>query len=177
MTSIFTNLMNTINNSKFLSVLISAIIIFIFISLIIYIIRLLSNIRMYIVNKSNSFYLANQKLQNNDKASLPMTDRVELTNSILDLIAFMVNNEIVSLFKNYISLNELYVISNIDKDAANISNNVFNGINENLFKDPNLILTDKYLMEYISKKSISTLIDVAQTHNSNIRTSNQSGEE
>ena len=62
---IFTNLMNTINSSKFLSVLISSLIDFLGICFVIYIIKLLSNIRLYVVNKSNSFYLNNLKLQSN----------------------------------------------------------------------------------------------------------------
>ena len=86
---IFTNLINTINNNRFLSILVTAILIFLGIFAVIYIIKLLSNIRHYIVNKSNSFYLNNLKLQNNGPTTLTMSERVELTNSILDLITFI----------------------------------------------------------------------------------------
>lgn len=173
MQTIFTNIINIINNSKFLSTVLTIIIIIAGISAIVYIIKLLKDLRLYIVNKSNSFYLANQKNTSIDNSSLTMPERIELTNSILDLISFMVNNEIVSDFKTYVALNTSYDISKLDDDVTTISQRVFDGINKTLFKDPNLILTETYLMEFITKKTINTLLDVAQTHNSNLRTRNQ----
>lgn len=168
---IFTNLINTINNSRFLSVLISSILVLLGICFTIYIIKLLSNIRHYIVNRSNSFYLNNLKLQS---TILTTPERIDVTNSVLDLITFMINNEIASVFKQYISLNELYNISNIDKDAKTIAENVHNGIDSKLFTDPNVMLTSEYLMTYITKKTIDLLIVVAQNHNDSLRSANQS---
>ena len=174
---IFKNIGNTINNSKILSIICAVITIFICIRVIIYIINLFGNIRSFIVNKSRSIYLSNQKNTNIDNASMSMPDRIEFTNSILDLISFMVNNEIMSYMKTYISLNNTYDISNLDNDVRKISTLVFDGINKSLFKDPNLILTENYLMEYITKKTISTLLDVVQNHNAIIRGQNQGTED
>ena len=170
----FSNLMDIINNSKFLTILLIVIFVIAAIQTIIYIIKLLSNIRAYIVNKSNSFYLANQKNTLMGNTTMTLSDRIEMTNGILDLITFMVNNEIVSSFKPYIGLNSSYDMSNMDTDIAAISNNIFNGINKELFKDPNLILTEEYLMSFITKKTINIMLDVAQAHNNNIRNINQS---
>ena len=172
MSMIFTNIANTINDSKFLTVIMTIIVIFTWLFLTIYFIKLLGNIRAFIVNKSNTAYLNNQKI-----ITLSMPDRIELSNSVLDLISFMVNNEIVSFFKSYIILNNPYDISRMDEDVVIISQNVFNGINKVMFIDPNLVLTENYLMEFITKKTISTMLDVAQTHNANMRGHKQSSED
>ena len=177
MWQILTKISDIINNSKFLTVVMMILTVILFISLIVYIIRLLSNIRAYIVNKSNSFYLSNQKKTNTDTASLNMTDRIDATNAVLDLISFMVTNEIASHFKSYISLKVAYDLSKLDVDASTISTTVFNGINKDLFKDPNLLLTEKYLMEFITKKTITVMIEASQNHNNNIRSINQSNGE
>lgn len=169
MFELFKAIIDAINNSKFLSVLVSFIIIIFAINFITYIVKLFGDIRSYIVNKSNSYYLANQKNTRKDNSTLPMPDRIELTNDVLDLISFMINNEIVTEMKTYISLSNPYVISNIDKDAATIAERVFKGINENLFTDPDLVLTKEYLISFITKKTLTTLLDVTQQHNSNLR--------
>lgn len=174
---IFENIINTINGSKFLSIVCATIAIYIGIRITIYVVRLFGDIRSYIVNKSRSVYLLNQKNTNLDNASLSMPDRIDFTNSVLDLISFMVNNEIISYMKTFIALNNQYDISNLDTDVEKISTLVFNGINKNLFKDPNLILTEKYLMEYITKKTISVMLDVVQNHNATLRGQNQGTED
>jgi len=174
---IFKNIGNTINESKFLSIICASIVIFIAIRVAIYVIQLFGDYRSYIVNKSRSLYLSNQKNTNLDNASLSMPDRIEFTNSVLDLISFMVNNEIISYMKPYVALNNTYDISNLDTDVEKVSTIVFNGININLFKDPNLILTEKYLMEYITKKTINVMLDIVQNHNAILRGQNQGTED
>lgn len=169
MNTIITNLFNIINNSKLLTIILSVIIVILAICSISYIIKLLSNIRAYVVNVSNSYYLSNQKNTRKDNSTLPMPDRIELTNDVLDLISFMINNEIVTEMKTYISLNNPYIISNLDSDTENISERVFKGINENLFDDPDLVLTKEYLMSFITKKTLTTLLDVTHQHNANLR--------
>ena len=62
----------------------------------------------------------------------------------------------------------------MDTDITNISKTVFDGINKELFKEPNLILTEEYLMSFITKKTINIMLDVVQAHNNNIRNSKQS---
>ena len=172
MDKIFNNLVTLINNSKFLSVTLSIVFIIFGMAAVIYIIKLLGNIRSYIVNKSNSFYLNNQKIKSNGSATLSMPERVELTNSVLDLVTFMINNEITSVFKQYITLNDLYNMTNMDKDIEYVASNVANGLQQEVFTDPNLILTKEYLMRYISKKTIDLFIVVAQNHNTTLRNAN-----
>ena len=173
MSNIFTNLWNNINSSTFLSIVFTALIILISWCFFVYMIRLLSNIRSYIVNRVKSIQLENQKASN-ISVSLSMPERIELTNSILDLIAFMVNNEIIAYFKTITSLQTSYNIANMDHDIEYIATKVYEGINKELFTNPNLILTDKYLMEYITKKTTSTILEITQIHNDNIRNANQS---
>ena len=173
MPNIFTALWNNINNSAFLSIVCTALIIFLGLCFLRYIIRLLGNIRTYIVCKTREIYLRNQKSENS-VVSLSMSERIELTNSILDLITFMVNNETIAYFKIYTSLQTMYNMSNMDHDIEYIASKVYEGINKDLFTNPNLILTDKYLMEYITKKTTNIIIEIAQVHNNNIRGVNQS---
>lgn len=174
MYTIFESLINTINNSKFLSSVMVSTIIVLALAFLIYIIKLLGNIRMFIQNKSDSYVISNRKNTNLDNANLSMPERIDLTVSILDIITSLINTEITSIFKENFALNNLYNISNLDTDVAKISDKVFKGIRPMIFKDPNLILTEEYLMSYITKKTINTMIEVATTYNDNLRKSNQS---
>ena len=175
MTNVFEKIWIWLNTNTFVSIVMVAITIILAFSLLRYTIRLLSNIRGYILNKSNAIKLENEKSQNTIP-SLTITERVEITNSILDLISFMIANEIVVHFKNYAALHLPYDVSNLDNDVKTISEKVYDGINKDIFADPNLILTNKYLLEYITKKTITSMIDVIQTHNDNIRGNNKSAE-
>jgi hypothetical protein len=176
MTTLITNFFNTINNSKFLTSLVFTVMVILLLCLLTYIINLLGNIRAYINNKSNSYYLANLKNTRKDNSTLAMPDRMQLTNDVLDLIAFMINNEIMNEMKPYIILNNQYIISNIDKDVEIISKRVFNGINESLFLDPDLVLKTDYLSAFITKKTLTTMLDVATQHNISLRTPQSTGD-
>ena len=166
--TLFTTIIDTINGNGFLTALVAIFIFVVALNLFIYIVRLLGNIRGYIINKSNSYLIENQA-KSPSNATLTMPDRVDLTNSVLDMIAFMVNNEIYHLFRTYIALSNPYDVTNLDTDSAKISTNVFDGIKKDLFNNPNLILTSEYLMEYVTKKTITTLLETAQAHNANLK--------
>lgn len=176
MDKFFNNVYDIVTSSRLLTIVVGIILFIFAFCTINYIINLLSNIRAYIVNKSNSYYLSNKKNVRMDNSTLPMPDRIELTNNVLDLISFMINSEIITEMKPYIALNNSYTIANLDSDVTNISKRVFDGINKNLFVDPDLVLTQEYLISFITKKTLTTLLDVVQQHNANIRNP-QSAEE
>lgn len=102
-------------------------------------------------------------------SAISMPDRVELTNSVLDLITYMINQEITSTMQPYIQLSQPFPINNIDVAIKNISNNVFNAIDRDMFLDTDLLLTSEYLQKFITSKTKNAMLDVVMRHNDSIR--------
>ena len=173
MSNIISTCKDIIAGSVFLTSIFLAIFMFCSIAFIVYLVRLLSNIRAYIVNKSNSYYIENNKKMQTNVATLSMQERIDLTNSLLDLITFMITNEVASRFKSHNALNTPYNISDLDNDAKTISTFVFESIKSSIFTDANLTLTESYLSDYIVKKTIDVLVTASLTHNERIRKPDQ----
>lgn len=169
MLEILISLQNAINNSKWLSIFLIIVGIIIVINICSYVITLFKSIKKLIINKANSIEIANIKKLDPKNELLSIPERIALMNDILDLISFMINYEITYHIKNILILNNPYDMSNLDKDVSEISNKVYEGINKDLFKDKNLVMTDAYLLQFITKKTISQMLDIVQVHNNNIR--------
>lgn len=122
--------------------------------------------------KIKNMKMTNARIENSNGVTLSMPDRIDLTNSILDLITFMITNEIMSYMKTFMALNIKYEVSNLDDDIKKISQTVFHGINPSLFADPNLILTPEYLMSYITKKTTNVFLETTIQYNQSLRSTN-----
>ena len=66
-------------------------------------------------------------------------------------------------------INSKYELIKLDEDAKQIATNIFQAIaKDNTFIENNLIVTNDYVMKYITDESIIKLLDKATKYNSKI---------
>lgn len=162
-------ILTNVNENMFIALLIYFMLVYIIIKIYYYINQLVRTKIEERSEKIKNMKMANKRIENSNGVTLSMPERIELTNSILDLMTFMITNEIMSYMKSFLSLNVKYEVSNLDTDIKKISETVFHGINPTLFTDPNLILTSEYLMSYITKKTTNIFLETVMNYNQTLR--------
>ena len=93
-----------------------------------------------------------QKIETYGRSAI--IDRMEYTNQLLILIDTMITVEIINEKKGEILLNKKEKNIDADEVIKNISDTVFNGISPNVVIHPDNILTSKYIMKYIQKRTV-----------------------
>jgi hypothetical protein len=167
MFTIISNFFDWVAQSKFWSACFLIIFLFFMLRIIFDIMLIIGNIKTFTYLMWKEKKLSIEKDMN---SNISMPDRVELTNSILDLITYTINQEITSTMQPYIQLSQQFPINNIDIAIKNISNNVFNAVDKDMFSDPDLLLTSEYLQKFITAKTKNAMLDVVTRHNDAVRT-------
>lgn len=99
---------------------------------------------------------------------LDFIEKIEASSSLMNFINVMINVEVTRMIQALQKLRTKYDVSNLDKDARNIAETVFNGMNKTIvFSESfdNMILSKEYVMQYISSQSIIVLMNAAFEYN------------
>lgn len=100
---------------------------------------------------------------------LDYLDKVEATIGLLNFINVLIDNEINNMMTSLSKINSKYELIKLDEDAKQIATNIFQAIaKDNTFIENNLIVTNDYVMKYITDESIIKLLDKATKYNSKI---------
>lgn len=92
--------------------------------------------------------------------------QIEATNNLLKLINSMIDNQCTATLKNTVMLQEKYEYPRIKEDVITISNAVYNGLDKDkVFNNPDIFLTNEYVMSYINQQTSLTLLNAAITYN------------
>ena len=166
MITIVSNFFDWVAQSRFWSVCFLLIFLFFIFHILFDVMMIIGNIKIYTHLMCKERKLIIDK---DSDSTISMPDRVELTNSVLDLITYTINQEITSTMQPYIQLSQQFPINNIDVAIKNISNNVFNAIDRDMFLDSDLLLTSEYLQKFITSKTKNAMLDVVMRHNDSIR--------
>ena len=167
---IFNNIIEWVNNTTWIQIILLIIASIFSIYVLKLVFSFINSSINFLKEKSRKLTIENrEKLNLNTTPSLTIDRRIDITNAIFDLIAFMIANEIYSVFKPYQTLGTPYQINKFDEDLTNISKTVFEGLKVDLFTDPNILVTKEYLMAYITKRTTSMLLDNMIMHNLQIR--------
>ena len=95
----------------------------------------------------------------------PIT-QFEATNDLLKLINTLIDNQCTVILKTTVALGEKYNYTSIKDDVTSISNTVFNGLDKTMvFNNPDIFLTDEYIMTYITQQTSLTLLNAVITYN------------
>lgn len=135
-----------------------------------YIMDLLTSIS----NKFNeeSKFIELQKIKEEMKPvnkELDYLDKLEATVGFLNFINVLIDNEINNMMTSLSKIDSKYELIKLDEDAKQIATNIFQSLaKENTFVDNNLIITNDYIMKYITDESIIKLLDKATKYNSRI---------
>lgn len=100
---------------------------------------------------------------------LDYLDKLEATVGFLNFINVLIDNEINNMMTSLSKIDSKYELIKLDEDAKQIATNIFQSLaKENTFVDNNLIITNDYIMKYITDESIIKLLDKATKYNSRI---------
>lgn len=95
----------------------------------------------------------------------PIT-QFEATNNLLKLINTLIDNQCTVILKTTVALGEKYNYTSIKEDVTSISNTVFNGLDKTMiFNNPDIFLTNEYIMTYITQQTSLTLLNAVITYN------------
>jgi len=101
-----------------------------------------------------------------EKRDINLND-IELSERVKVLIDEIINVEIYSALRQYISLQQKYVITNIDTDVKNVSMKVFKALNPKLLESE-LVFTKTYIMEYIVGQTFNLMLRLVIELNSSL---------
>ena len=99
------------------------------------------------------------------KTRLLSTERLDYNKELLSFIMTLVNLEIDNEVKTIVSLNASYNIANLDKDIEKVSNKVFNAIKPEVYTSNANMMTDEYLMQFITESTSRYFISTIRAIN------------
>ena len=100
---------------------------------------------------------------------LDYLDKIEATVRLINLINVLTDNEINNKFTSLSKINSKYELMKLDDDAVVIATNIFNAINsEENFINGNIVVSNEYIMKYITDEAIIKLLDKASQFNNKL---------
>lgn len=142
-----------------LIVFISSVIIILIIGILIY--------RNISLNKITEELMASLDDLHDSIPKLDIDDRLTYTEHLLSFIDNMIEFEVVNEKRFELILGQYDKNLDIDKVLESVSTRVYESIEKNVFTDPNNILTSKYIMEYIQKKTFFVCMQYVQNNTNN----------
>ena len=156
---------------KIISLVIASVIAVFIIGLISAVINFLGSLVTYFQAKSNKINYDLTK-KSSGVPIMDLYDRNELTVSILNTINAIIDNEVARLFQSYAVLNKKYEVIRMDEDIKTLSSEVFKAIKPEIIKDPEIILTSDFVMQFIIQSISVKILDTAQQYNAALKSSN-----
>jgi len=128
---------------------------------IIYLINLIMTFTSLIDAKKQDITIKSNRLSSADLMS-----KCTATASILKIIDIIIDLEISQVIRTYTSLNAKYEINRTPDDITIISNNVYKAIKKEIYVNDDSVLTEEYLMTYITNIVTMNFIEKVRAMNS-----------
>ena len=119
------------------------------------------------INKTTDNFTYQIESLNESVPELDIDDRLTYTEHLLSFIDNMIEFEVVNEKRFELILGQYDKNLDIDKVLESVSTRVYESIEKNVFTDPNNILTSKYIMEYIQKKTFIVCMQYVQNNTNN----------
>lgn len=129
-----------------------------------YIMGMIYNISQYFKQKANYQMIINTN-ETNVKTKMTMTERVDITLSIMNLLNVLIDNEINKTLQACARINTKYDVTRLDKDVKIIATTVFEAIKPEVFISADSIISDNFLMQHITDEVMIRLMKVGQEYN------------
>lgn len=102
--------------------------------------------------------------------TLPTNTQIEITKDVMDLINQLIQIESDAKLKIYAPLNRKYEYTTLAEDIESISESVYEGLRkEMLFDNPNVFISNEYIMKYISQQTSIIFMGLVLQYNNNYR--------
>lgn len=92
--------------------------------------------------------------------------KIDISRNYIDIIDYMITNEISRIIETYALLKNRYEIRLLDEDLAKIATNIFNGLKKDFLNDDSIIFTEEYMMLYITNRCRLLLFNTITEYNS-----------
>lgn len=115
------------------------------------------------INKITDNFTYQIESLNESVPELDIDDRLTYTEHLLTFIDNMIEFEVINEKRFELILGQSDKNLDIDKVLKNVSTKVYESIEKNVYTDPNNILTSKYIMEYIQKKTFIACMSYVQS--------------
>lgn len=118
----------------------------------------------------NSDLLRKKNKEEKPETITYFTIDLDFTGKLLDQIDSMINDAIKFKILTYKELNKPYNLGKLDDDIRDISTNIHNGINGEIFLNEQVLsVTHNYIMNYIVDRTRTSLIETAIKYNNIIK--------
>lgn len=132
--------------------------------IVLFVFLIICNIFLMRYTKNKSLSSATQEI---DKLSNDA--RLHFSNDLLQFIDNLILIEINNKLKDDLILHRRIDVRSADEMAKDISETVFNALDKNLYKNQNeTILNTNYIMTYITRRTLLTLMTAITEHNSTV---------
>lgn len=126
---------------------------------------------LYLIGLIRNISLVNRKrrLQPVKVSSTTEQDKLDYSIGVINLINNIIDIEITGFLKSYIVLGTTYNVINLDKDVETVSKTVFESIKSETYMNDTILLSDNYIMSYITKNVSYVLIVKSLSINNKLR--------
>lgn len=127
---------------------------------------------MYVIGLIRNLSLLNRKKRNvNEAYNVSEQEKLDYSIGVINLINNIIDIEVNGFLKSNVVLGNPYNIINLDKDVETISTSVFNAIKSDVYVNNTILLSDTYILTYITRNVSYVLIVRALTLNNKVRES------
>ena len=127
---------------------------------------------MYVIGLIRNLSLLNRKKRNaNETYNVSEQEKLDYSIGVINLINNIIDIEVNGFLKSNVVLGNPYNIINLDKDVETISTSVFNAIKSDAYVNNTILLSDTYILTYITRNVSYVLIVRALTLNNKVRES------
>ena len=127
---------------------------------------------MYVIGLIRNLSLLNRKKRNvNETYNVSEQEKLDYSIGVINLINNIIDIEVNGFLKSNVVLGNPYNIINLDKDVETISTSVFNAIKSDAYVNNTILLSDTYILTYITRNVSYVFIVRALTLNNKVRES------
>lgn len=100
---------------------------------------------------------------------LKREEKINISRNYIDMIDYIIGNEIARILQTYVLLRNRYETLQIDEDLEQLASTIYNGLKKDFLQDDSIIFTEEYMMKYITERCRLLLFNSVTEYNSSLR--------
>lgn len=130
---------------------------------------LIYNLSTYFSTKRNKLLIETEiQRQNQINNANVYIDKVTLTVDVINLCNTLINSNVSHMISAKEMLHEKYDLKFLKEDSEKIATHVYESIRKELIVDNMLVVSDEFILNYISEETILVLLQNATDYNRNL---------
>jgi len=100
---------------------------------------------------------------------LKREEKINISRNYIDMIDYIIGNEIARILQTYALLRNRYETLQIDEDLEKLASTIYNGLKKDFLQDDSIIFTEDYMMKYITERCRLLLFNSVTEYNASLR--------